>query len=86
MLDLETDEVVNDSFISDGTQLQTPYNITVNPLNGDVYITDAGTSYTANGDVYCFDKDGKKKFSFEAGLCPASMVFDFGEQDLTAKR
>lgn len=74
VLDLETDEIVNDSFISDGTQLQTPYNITVNPMNGDVYITDAGT-YSANGDVYCFDKNGRKKFSFEAGLCPASMVF-----------
>ena len=74
VLDLETDEVVNDSFISDGTQLQTPYNIKVNPLNGDVYITDAGT-YKANGDVYCFDKNGRKKFSFEAGLCPSSMVF-----------
>ena len=85
VLNLETDEVVNESFISDGTQLQTPYNIAVNPLNGDVYITDAG-AYTANGDVYCFDQNGKKKFSFEAGLCPASMVFDFGEQDLTAKR
>ena len=85
VLNLETDEVENESFISDGTQLQTPYNITVNPLNGDVYITDAG-AYTANGDVYCFSKNGKKKFSFEAGLCPASMVFDFGEQQLTAKR
>ena len=84
VLDLETDEVVNESFISDGTQLQTPYNIKVNPLNGDVYITDAG-SYTANGDVYCFDSQGKKKFLFEAGLCPASMVFDFGEQDIAKK-
>ena len=84
VLNLETDKVVNDSFISDGTQLQTPYNIAVNPLNGDVYITDAG-SYTANGDVYCFDQNGKKKFSFEAGLCPASMVFDFGEQDIAKK-
>ena len=74
VLDLETDEVVKEQFISDGTQLQTPYNIMVNPLNGDVYITDAGT-YTANGDVYCFDKDGKKKFSFEAGLNPSAMAF-----------
>ena len=84
VLDLETDELVQEQFISDGTQLQTPYNIKVNPLNGDVYITDAG-SYTANGDVYCFDNQGKKKFSFEAGLCPSSMVFDFGEQDIAKK-
>lgn len=75
VLDLETDEVVKEQFITDGTQLKTPYGIKVNPLNGDVYITDAGT-FTTNGDVYCFDKDGKKKFSFEAGLNPSAMVFD----------
>lgn len=74
VLDLETDEVVKDQFISDGTPLQTPYGIKVNPLNGDVYITDAGT-FTTNGDVYCFDKNGKKKFSFEAGLNPSAMLF-----------
>ncbi len=74
VLNLETDEVVKEQFISDGTQLKTPYGIKVNPLNGDVYITDAGT-FTTNGDVYCFDKDGKKKFSFEAGLNPSAMVF-----------
>ena len=84
VLDLETDEVVKEQFISDGTQLKTPYGIKVNPLNGDVYITDAGT-FTTNGDVYCFDKDGKKKFSFEGGLNPSAMLIDFGEQ-LVAKQ
>ena len=74
VLDLETDEVIKDQFISDGTQLKTPYGIKVNPLNGDVYITDAGT-FTTNGDVYCFDQNGKKKFSFEAGLNPSAMTF-----------
>ena len=74
VLDLETDEVVKEQFISDGTKLNTPYGIKVNPLNGDVYITDAGT-FTTNGDVYCFSKDGKKKFSFEAGLNPSAMAF-----------
>ena len=74
VLDLETDEVVKDQFISDGTSLKTPYGIKVNPLNGDVYITDAG-NFENNGDVYCFDKNGKKKFSFEAGINPSGMVF-----------
>jgi len=61
-------------FISDGTVIQMPYGITVNPLNGDVYITDA-YNFTVTGDVYCFDKDGKKKFSFAAGLNPSIIVF-----------
>lgn len=84
VLDLETDEVVKEQFISDGTQLKTPYGIKVNPLSGDVYITDAGT-FTTNGDIYCFDKDGKKKFSFEGGLNPSAMVIDFGEQLVVKK-
>lgn len=76
VLDLETDEVIKDQFISDGTQLKSPYGIKVNPLNGDVYITDAGT-FTTNGDVYRFDNQGRKKFSFEAGLNPQAMVFSY---------
>lgn len=74
VLNLETDEVIKDQFISDGTQLKTPYGIKVNPMNGDVYITDAGT-FTTNGDVYCFDNQGRKRFSFEAGLNPQAMAF-----------
>ena len=61
-------------FITDGTNLQMPYGITVNPLNGDVYITDAH-NFTVTGDVFCFDKNGKKKFSFSAGLNPSAIVF-----------
>ena len=76
VMDLETDEIVKEQFVSDGTQLKTPYGIKVNPLNGDVYITDAGT-FTTNGDVYCFDNQGRKKFSFEAGLNPSAMAFRY---------
>lgn len=74
VLDLQTDKVVNNQFVTDGTTLQTPYGITINPANGDVYITDA-YNYTVNGDVYCFSQEGKKKFSFSAGLNPNSIVF-----------
>ncbi len=84
VLDLETDEIVKEQFISDGTQLKTPYGIKVNQLNGDVYITDAGT-FTTNGDIYCFNKEGMKKFAFEGGLNPSAMVICYGEQPL-AKR
>lgn len=74
VLNLETDAVEKENFISDGTTLQRPYGIVINPMNGDVYVTDA-YNFTVNGDVYCFDKNGRKKFSFEVGLNPASMVF-----------
>lgn len=62
------------TFITDGTSIQMPYCISVNPLNGDVYISDA-YNFVVTGDVYCFDNTGKKKFSFSAGINPNSIVF-----------
>lgn len=73
VMDLTNDQIVKENFITDGTIIQTPYGIAVNPLNGDVYIADA-YNFTVNGDVYCFDKDGKKKFSFSAGLNPGNIL------------
>jgi hypothetical protein len=68
--DCKTEQVIRESFISDGTAINTPYGINVNPLNGDVYITDV-YNYTVQGDVYCFDKDGKQKFKIaDVGLNP----------------
>lgn len=74
IFDLATEMVVNNQFINDGTTFDVPYGIAVNPQNGDVYISDAH-NFTVNGDVYCFGQDGKKKFSFEAGVNPSGMVF-----------
>lgn len=73
VLNLETDAIEKENFIIDGTTLQRPYGIVVNPVNGDVYVTDS-RNFTVNGDVYCFDRDGRKKFSFSVGLNPRSMV------------
>lgn len=74
IFDLTTETIVNNHFITDGTTLNIPYGIIVNPRNGDVYISDA-QNFTVNGDVYCFDQSGKKKFSFEVGVNPSGMVF-----------
>ena len=74
VMDVLTEQIVKEQFITDGTTLTAPYGIAVNPANGDVYLTDA-YQYTTNGDVYCFGADGHKKFSFEAGICPSCIVF-----------
>ncbi|MDY6325834.1 MAG: hypothetical protein SPL42_08005 [Bacteroidales bacterium] len=74
VMNLATEELETESFITDGTKIKTPYMIEVNPSSGDVWISDVG-NYTANGDVYCFDRNGRKKLSFEAGLCPSSICF-----------
>lgn len=69
-LDLE-----GDGFITDGTNVVTPYSISCDSQSGDVYITDA-KGYTASGEVFCFDKTGKKKFSFSTtpGINPNKVV------------
>ena len=74
VIDLSNPDAEATLFITDGTVIQMPYGITVNPLNEDVYITDA-YNFTVTGDVYCFDKNGKKKYSFSAGLNPSVIVF-----------
>lgn len=74
VLNLDSEEIVDEQFIKDGTVIKIPYGIKVNPLNNDVWITDA-INFSVNGDVYCFDKNGNKKFSFSAGMNPSSLVF-----------
>lgn len=75
VFDCKTEKIIAENFISDGTQITTPYGVDVNPANGDVYLTDA-KSYTVWGDVLCFDKKGKLKFNIkEIGLNPNKVVF-----------
>lgn len=75
VFDCTTEKIISDQFITDGTEISTPYGVDVNPLNGDVYLTDA-KSFTEWGNVLCFDKTGKLKFSInEIGLNPNKVVF-----------
>ncbi len=64
------------NFVTDGTTITNPYGIGFDTLSGDVYITDA-KNYTTAGEVFCFDKNGKKKFSFSVspGINPSSIAF-----------
>jgi YVTN family beta-propeller protein len=63
------------SFVTDGTAITTPYGIDIDMQSGDVYITDA-RDYVSSGQVFCFDKDGKRKFSFSVtpGINPNTVV------------
>jgi YVTN family beta-propeller protein len=67
---------VRTSFITDGTVIQNPYALDVDPVSGDVYVGDA-KDYVSSGQVYCFDKNGVKKFSFSTvpGISPGKTVF-----------
>jgi YVTN family beta-propeller protein len=64
------------NFVTDGTNITMAYGINVDPENGDVYVTDA-KDYSTSGEVFCFDKTGKKKFSFSTtpAVNPSTVVF-----------
>lgn len=69
-------EIVGPSFIKDGTDasIEQVYGIGVDPTSGDIFIADA-KDFTNPGDVYCFGTDGKKKYTFKAGVIPSRFVF-----------
>ncbi len=76
MFDCRTEKIISDNFVTDGTKIDTPYGIDINPANGDVYLTDA-KSYATWGDVLCFNRSGKLKFRIrEAGLNPNKVIFE----------
>ncbi|MBC9930163.1 YncE family protein [Chitinophaga qingshengii] len=72
IVDTRTHQVVSRAFITDGTnkEIEIPYGIMVNPITKDIYVTDAG-NYVTPGMLYCFSKEGKKKWSVVTGDIPA---------------
>lgn len=75
VMDTRTGQIIDEDFIKDPVELFLIYNITVNPVNEDVYICDA-QNYVINGTVLCFSKEGKYKFTLDAkGINPNAIVF-----------
>ena len=72
IVNTRTREIVTRSFITDGTdkEIEIPYGIMVHPVTKDIYVTDAG-NYVSPGILYCFTKEGKKKWSVRTGDIPA---------------
>ena len=76
IFNVRTQSLVSESFISDGTEkdIKIPYGIQVNPYNGDIYVTDA-KNYVSSGQLHCYSRDGKRKWSVRTGDIPAHMCF-----------
>lgn len=75
MIDVNTETILNTPFITDGTdkKIVIPYGIMVHPVTKDIYVTDA-KDYVTPGVLYCFDKNGKKKWQAETGDIPAGFA------------
>lgn len=70
----KTEQIIRDHFITDDTVIERPYSIYAHPVNGNIYITDA-KNYTSNGDLFCFDKNGKLRYDIKGiGLNPNAVL------------
>ena len=75
VFDLNAGTVIRDNFITDGTAIQTPFSIQLNPFSGNIYITEA-YNYTVKGDVLCFNQQGQLQYRLnDIGLNPNTVVF-----------
>jgi len=74
VFNVKTETLEKDNFITDGTKLTSPYGVAVDDLTGEVFVTDA-KYYTTSGEVFCFDKEGRKKYSINVGINPNNVVF-----------
>lgn len=76
VIDVESETILSTDLIPTEYQkkIQNPYGIAVNPISGDIYITDA-RDYTSIGYIYAFDKNGNFKWEQSAGNIPAHFAF-----------
>ena len=76
IINTQTRQRVCDNFITDGTErdIVIPYAVAVNPITRDIYVTDA-KDYVSPGRLYCFDRDGNKKWDVRTGDIPAHFAF-----------
>lgn len=76
IVNAKTRELESGSFITDGTEsdIATAFTVTVNPGNGDIYVTDA-KDYVSSGTLHCYTGSGKRKWSVRTGDIPARIAF-----------
>ena len=68
--------LIGSNFITDNTAIASLYAVTINPLNEDVYVSDAN-NYGTEGKIVAFSSSGKKKFEFPTGAIPQTVVFNY---------
>lgn len=76
IVNAKTRKLESGSFITDGTEsgITTAYTVTVNPGNGDIYVTDA-KDYVSSGTLHCYTGSGKHKWSVHTGDIPGRIAF-----------
>lgn len=80
MFDTVKQEIISTNFIDKdiAKEIKIPYGITVNPENGEIFVSDA-TNYVTPGYLYCFTPEGKFKWKVRTGDIPAHFAFTESE-------
>jgi len=82
VLDLATGRILDSDFITDGTRVECPYAIKVEPTTHKVYVCDA-LDYVTPGSLLCFSPDGRLLYRVQGiginpntvGFCDENVVF-----------
>ncbi len=76
ILNVKDESILSRNFITDGTErsIDRPQGIAIDPHTKDIYVTDA-KDFVTPGTLYCFDKNGRKKWSVFTGDTPAHFAF-----------
>ena len=75
VLDLASGQIIDSDFITDGTLIERPYGIKVEPTSHKVYVCDAA-DYVTPGSLYCFAPDGHLLYRIRnIGINPNTIVF-----------
>ena len=72
--DCITDRITNDNLLPEELNLTTPFSITVDPLSGQIFLTDAN-SFILFGHLICINSDGTLRYIIsEIGLNPNGIL------------
>ena len=75
VLDLATGQITDSDFITDGTRMECPYSIKIEPTTRKVYVCDA-TDYVTPGSLLCFSPDGHLLYRIPGiGINPNTIQF-----------
>ena len=75
VMDIETGQILDPDFIADGTHIECPYSIKVDPATEKVYVCDAA-DYITPGTLYCFSPQGRMEYMIPGvGINPNGIQF-----------
>ena len=75
ILDLASGQVLDSDFITDGTRVECPYSIKVEPTSHKVYVCDA-KDYVTPGALLCYNPEGRLLYRVPGiGINPNTVVF-----------